>query len=308
MKMFWIFIFVILFLPRISFGAPILATQQDLNFGQVTFSPNAQLLLDTNGSITISGGAGVSGVTSESILMLSGLSNGDIINSIKPPNNIGNVGGATVQINTFTCFISGYFAETPCSSVINIAITGGDTFVLIHIGATATLPNGSLSESDYGPYTDNFDVTVRVNKKKITSSAVVDFQYVRDIVITKNADLDFGKIALDPTQDSTVRLNPGGTIQAVSGSPVPISGHNPASFSVIGEPNYIVNITLPADGTVFMTGPGTPIPIDNFADDAPSSFNGSGTMDFNVGGDVTIGQNQTPGSYTGAFSVDVDYQ
>ena len=82
-------------------------------------------------------------------------------------------------------------------------------------------------------------------------------------------------VALDPTQDSTVRLNPGGTIQSVVDPVGPISGSSPAAFDVTGEPNYAVNITLPADGTVFMTGPGVAIPIDNFADNAPSTFNGS---------------------------------
>jgi hypothetical protein len=57
-----------------------------------------------------------------------------------------------------------------------------------------------------------------------------------------------------------------------------------------------------------MTGPGDPIAINNFADNAPSSFSGSGAMDFNVGADVTIDQKQIPGSYSGAFNIDINYQ
>jgi hypothetical protein len=162
--------------------------------------------------------------------------------------------------------------------------------------------------NDFGYQEDTHRVAVRDNNNREIVNPTISFTYLREIALTKTSDLDFGKIALDPTQDSTIRLNPGGTIQVITGAAETVSGSSVAAFSVTGSENYAVDVVLPVDGVVFMTGPGDPIVLNNFMDNAPSTFNGLGAMDFNVGADVVIDQNQIPGSYVGAFNVEVNYQ
>lgn len=87
-----------------------------------------------------------------------------------------------------------------------------------------------------------------------------------------------------------------------------------ASFTVTGEPNRAVNVTLPADGSVkMMLGAGgsadTEIPVNQFTSSTLTQIDASGTSSLYVGAtraDLTA--TQTSGDYEGNFIVDVVYQ
>ena len=80
MRIIWCLAFIVMLLPRISFGAPAVSATQSLDFGQVGFAPNGQIILNTSGNTTVSGGVSVSGLTSQAIVLVSGLVDGDVIN------------------------------------------------------------------------------------------------------------------------------------------------------------------------------------------------------------------------------------
>jgi len=81
-----------------------------------------------------------------------------------------------------------------------------------------------------------------------------------------------------------------------------------AGFTVSGLSNQTYAVTLPADGSIVLTGPGTDMAVDTFTDDATGTITPGGGPDaFGVGATLTVGGNQTSGAYTGSFDVTVSY-
>ena len=116
-----------------------------------------------------------------------------------------------------------------------------------------------------------------------TANATVDI--VAAIAITKTGDLDFGAVIPAAGTD---------TVTA-------------AVFEVSGNGNAIYIITLPASATV--TSGANSMTVDKFK----SNPLGTGTLDatgndsFTVGATLNVGASQVAGTYTGTFSVSVDY-
>ena len=64
------------------------------------------------------------------------------------------------------------------------------------------------------------------------------------------------------------------------------------------------SVTVPA--SVSLTGPGTAMTA-TLTNDGGGSLTG-GTDTFNVGGTLSVGASQTAGSYSGTYTVSVNYQ
>lgn len=123
-------------------------------------------------------------------------------------------------------------------------------------------------------------------------------------------DLDFGSIVPHQTQQGIVvmtwrsrRSNPDGRLQLVAFN----AGHA-ASFRVYGLPGQTYTITLPANGTVVLEGPGEDMPVYNFESfpfQGPWGQLGiqSGTELLRVGARLIVGPDQQPGQYTGVFEI-----
>lgn len=82
-----------------------------------------------------------------------------------------------------------------------------------------------------------------------------------------------------------------------------------ATFNVTGDASVQYTITLPGNGAVSLTGPGTAMAVNGFTSSPASSgtlSGGAGTIA--VGATLTVGNSQTPGSYSGSFDVTVTYQ
>ncbi len=79
---------------------------------------------------------------------------------------------------------------------------------------------------------------------------------------------------------------------------------------VTGDPNVGYFIELPADNFVTLSGPGSDMKVTSFSSD-PAGANGllsaGGSQSLSVGGTLSIGNGQAPGSYSGSFSVIVNY-
>ena len=91
---------------------------------------------------------------------------------------------------------------------------------------------------------------------------------------------------------------------------IPSSEGIPARFTINGSPHATYTIQLPPDDTVYLTGPGNDMAINDFVS-TPSGAGGqldaSGTQTLNVGATLYVGSSQTSGDYSGSFSVIVEY-
>lgn len=128
------------------------------------------------------------------------------------------------------------------------------------------------------------------------------------IGISATQNLQFGRFAA--ATGGTVAVSPNGTRTAGGGVILAGGSYAQAAFTVTGIATSNYSISLPANGAVALTGPGTNMAINNFV----SSPSTSGTLDalgqqtLNVGATLTVNANQTNGNYSGSFDVIVNYQ
>jgi hypothetical protein len=84
-----------------------------------------------------------------------------------------------------------------------------------------------------------------------------------------------------------------------------------AQFTISGTPSAMFTISLPVDGTVFLSdGASGSMALNGFTSSpaAVGVLSGGGTLQISVGATLTVGGAQTTGNYTGAFNVTVNYQ
>jgi hypothetical protein len=122
--------------------------------------------------------------------------------------------------------------------------------------------------------------------------------------VNKSADLSFGGIAAG-AGGGTVSQSTHGS-RTTTGGVVAISAMpgSAASFAMPDSRTGCI-FTLPANGSVFLNGPGTAMSVTNFHSTlplSPSTFNTPQTAVF-VGATLNVGANQTPGVYSGNYAV-----
>jgi hypothetical protein len=120
--------------------------------------------------------------------------------------------------------------------------------------------------------------------------------------------LSFGSMV---ASSGTVTVAPNG---GVTSSGVTLVGQGTAAsaaqFTVTGEPSFYYSITLPALNTVKLDGPGVQLGASNFTTEnslTASQLDINGNDAFSVGATLYMNDGQTPGTYTGSFSVTVTY-
>ena len=141
--------------------------------------------------------------------------------------------------------------------------------------------------------------------KNATGAATV----LKSLSIVKKADLDFGELVV--TTAGTAVLNPVSGAVTTTGTIVPVgtAGH-PATFTATGSKNSVVNIKVPtAAVTLTRVGGGGTMTVSNWTLDGKSNrkIPLNSAFDFNVGGTLNVGANQPDGTYTGTFTVTVQY-
>ena len=128
------------------------------------------------------------------------------------------------------------------------------------------------------------------------------------LTVTNTSALQFGQIAAN--NGGTVSVNANGSASA-SGSIVSTGTRAPATFAVTGSPNASVIVTLPS-GPINLTRSGgsetMAVSAFNTAPSGGFQLDSSGAGSFAVGGTLTVAANQASGSYSGSFSVSVEYQ
>lgn len=106
--------------------------------------------------------------------------------------------------------------------------------------------------------------------------------------------------------------SPGAAAESVDADTVETAQN--ASFSITGEPNRALTITLPSDGTIKMinasgSGSDAEIAVNQFSSNNPSALDASGEALLFVGATRdALSSTQIAGDYEGDFIVDVVYQ
>lgn len=121
----------------------------------------------------------------------------------------------------------------------------------------------------------------------------------------EDSALGFGSIVVDPSGD-VITVTPGGGVSAQGGSML-IGGSSAAAFHAQGDANTAVTISFSTGDT--LTGAGTAMAVGNFTHDAgmTPAFDNGGNISFHVGADLTVNSSQATGSYSGAYTVFLEY-
>ena len=141
---------------------------------------------------------------------------------------------------------------------------------------------------------------------------------VRRLEFIRVENLDFGKV-IRATTAGTVTIAPDGT-RTKTGNVILIgTGFQPAKFAGMGTNNQNVDVSI-GSATIFATGPGAPMRVRTFVmgstptavlTTAPQRFrinSATGIFVFPVGATLEVGANQTPGTYTGTWTITLNYQ
>lgn len=139
-----------------------------------------------------------------------------------------------------------------------------------------------------------------------TETATATVEVLAAVELSAVTDLDFGVVAASAA-GGTVSIGTGSDTPTASGV-IAISGGARASFQVTQATDGEV-IALTVDNPTPLTGTGTDITLSNLALSTGSITFDSGTLEtVYVGGQITLGANQTAGTYTGSFDVTAEYQ
>lgn len=77
-----------------------------------------------------------------------------------------------------------------------------------------------------------------------------------------------------------------------------------------GSASATYTVQLPGNDFVALTGPGENMAINDFTSDpsgAGGQLDAGGSQTLTVGGALQVGSDQTPGDYSGSFTVTVEY-
>jgi hypothetical protein len=139
-----------------------------------------------------------------------------------------------------------------------------------------------------------------------TATGAASATIVEPVAVGALQPMRFGTLT-KPNQNSVVILSPAGALTL--GGNVQSSGqHNAASFTITGEPNATVTVTV--DPTFSLAGPNSTnvtVTTSNDAIGGGVHLDGSGVATVNVGGSLTLIQGQQSGFYGGSFTVTANY-
>jgi hypothetical protein len=141
-----------------------------------------------------------------------------------------------------------------------------------------------------------------------TATATVDAQISSSLSVSTTTGLAFGSMTSGPL-GGTVVVNANGVRFATGGVNLSTASvTSPALITIIGKPNATYAVTLPA--TVQLSdGTGNSMTVGNFIS-TPSGtgqLDGTGQQVLSIGGTLTVGANQSFGSYRGVMAVVINY-
>jgi spore coat protein U-like protein len=150
------------------------------------------------------------------------------------------------------------------------------------------------------------------------STADAQIAVVRPLEFIRVENLDFGQV-IRGTTAGTVTISVTGARTRTGGVTLIGTGFQPAEFAGMGTNNQRVDVSLGAN-QIFITGPGAPMRVHTFVmgstptailTTTPRRFrinSPTGIFVFPVGATLDVGANQVPGTYTGTWTITLNYQ
>ncbi len=156
---------------------------------------------------------------------------------------------------------------------------------------------------------------------RIAVQAIAKAIVVTQLSFFKVDDLNFGKIIAGTTA-GTVTVTPTGSRSATGGVKLATDvSVKPARFAGKGSPNQTVVIAVTSNtATLTRVGGTQKMTMDTFVIGSTPTANltttplafriaaPTGIFTFPVGATLRVGANQTPGTYTGSFTITLNYQ
>ncbi len=141
---------------------------------------------------------------------------------------------------------------------------------------------------------------------------------VTPLSFIQTEELHFGQIFARPNA-GTVTVAPNGTRTATGGIVLIGNLHQPAEFAGMGVYNQRVQVSL-GSNSIFIYGPGARMRVRTFVigstptavlTTTPTVFRiagPTGAFRFPVGATLEVGANQVPGTYSGTWTITLNYQ
>jgi hypothetical protein len=147
---------------------------------------------------------------------------------------------------------------------------------------------------------------------QVSATATATATIVTPIAISKTVDMNFGNVAVQPSNGGTVVLNPSGTRSGTSGVTLPAASGTvtAASFNVTGTGTYTYAITLPSTATIIDDNAMHTMNVDTWTSNPSGTGNlTAGSQTLNVGATLYVGAGQEAGIYVSdtPFTVIVNY-
>jgi hypothetical protein len=136
---------------------------------------------------------------------------------------------------------------------------------------------------------------------------------IRPITLAKTSDIAFGKIVRPSTGTSTVTIDPTSGTRSISGGDGVLlsSTATRAAYNVGGEGGQSFSISVPASFALAHSGGSGPISVTLTGTATSGTLSGSlgadGTSSFGVGGSFDVSSSTATGTYSGTFTVTVQY-
>lgn len=151
-----------------------------------------------------------------------------------------------------------------------------------------------------------------------SETADAQIAIVRPLEFISVENLVFGSV-IRGTTAGTVTVSPAAVRTKTGGVILQGTSFQPAKFAGMGTNNQNVDISLGAN-QIFISGPGAPMRVHTFVigstptavlSTTPRRFrinSATGIFTFPVGATLDVGANQTPGTYTGNWTITLEYQ
>lgn len=158
-----------------------------------------------------------------------------------------------------------------------------------------------------------------------TSQSEVRTVVLERLGLTKVRDMDFGDVLASNVAGQVVMVADGdsndGAVCTGSGGVTQFGDCQAAAFGGQGTGGRFILLRLIGSNTVTLTGPGDDMIVSNLTLEHDGSLQGfsffgitfyrlqdpTGVFLFRVGGTLAVNANQSPGEYSGEFTVDVNY-
>ncbi|WP_395670904.1 DUF4402 domain-containing protein [Phenylobacterium sp.] len=128
------------------------------------------------------------------------------------------------------------------------------------------------------------------------------------LVVDKNSDLSFGTVFRPTSGSGTIQIDANnGAVSTSNLSQASGSTPTRANFTVTGQPNANINVTFPSNINLTRQGGSETLPVNLQSSMTGGQIGGGGTVQFNIGGQVTLQSSTVAGAYSTTFNVTVAY-